>query len=125
MYTKEQITAFVQNDPILQDIIAKKPVTWLNPDKKTMASMPNMPIKKKDIYEAAELWDRFAPFLAKVFPETKKSNGKIESPLQEVSKMKNLLNKNSLNIDGQLLLKCDNALPIAGSIKARGGFFEV
>lgn len=125
MYTKEQITAFVQDDPILQDIIDKKPVTWLNPKKKSMASMPNMPIKQKDIYEAAELWERFAPFLARTFPETKEVGGKIESPLKEIPEMKELLNKATPKIEGRFLLKCDNTLPIAGSIKARGGFFEV
>src|SRR5699024_2840875 len=59
------------------------------------------------------------------FPETRQSDGKIESPLQEIPKMKELLSSQGTPIEGRFFIKCDNALPIAGSIKARGGFFEV
>ncbi|MGO3262756.1 MAG: D-serine ammonia-lyase, partial [Mesonia sp.] len=65
------------------------------------------------------------PFFVKAFPETEKSQGILESPLREISKMKSLLNRNNDEIEGRLLLKCDNELPISGSIKARGGFFEI
>lgn len=125
MYSKEEIHKFVKDTPILKDIMGLKPVVWLNPNKKTMATMPNTPLKKKDMEEAAELWTRFAPFLAAVFPETVESKGEIESPLKEISQMKSRLNSKSTQIKGRLFIKCDNALPIAGSIKARGGFYEV
>src|SRR5690625_15246 len=125
MYSPEKIEAFIKECPILKEIMDKKPVLWLNPQKKSQANMPNMTLKKKDIYEAEELWDRFAPFFEKAFPETSKTNGILESPLKEVPKMKKLLNREHPEIEGRLYVKCDNALPIAGSIKARGGFFEI
>lgn len=125
MYSEENIEGFVEESPILKDIMQAKPVVWLNPKKKIMAKMPHQPLKKKDMLEAATLWDRFTPFLKVAFPETAQTNGVIESPLREVSKMKALLNENSPKIKGRLFVKCDNTLPIAGSIKARGGFFEV
>ena len=71
--------------------------------------------------------DRFASYLQIAFPETARSKGIIESPLSGNSNdgicFKGIYFKQSFN--GELLLKCDNALPISGSIKARGGIYEV
>ncbi len=119
MYSKEKIDSF------LKEIMDLKPVVWLNPNIKSKAEMPAFPLKKEDMESAAQLWERFAPFFVKAFPETAEVNGILESPLKEIQKMKVVLNKENPKIQGRLFLKCDNALPIAGSIKARGGFFEV
>lgn len=60
------------------------------------------------------------------FPFTKFSNGLIESDLKEIPAMKKLIEgRRGFEIPGQLMLKCDHSLPIAGSIKARGGIYEV
>lgn len=125
MYSKTKIDKLVAEAPILQDIIDLKPVSWLNPNLKPMKEMPSFPIKKKDMLAAEKLWQRFAPFFEKAFPETAETKGILESPLQEISKMESVLNQAHPQVEGKLYLKCDNALPIAGSIKARGGFFEV
>jgi D-serine dehydratase len=112
--------------PILKDITALKPVFWINPSLENVKEVPGFPISKNDILEAEERWKRFAPFLEKVFPETKETRGIIESPLRPIPNMKSRLeNYYSGNISGNLYLKCDNELPIAGSIKARGGIYEV
>lgn len=125
MYTKDKIDSFVKTAPILQDIINAKPVSWLNPELKLMKNAPKFPITLKDMKAAEDLWKRFAPFFVKAFPETEKSNGVLESPLQEIPNMQRLLSKENGQIEGRLFLKCDNELPISGSIKARGGFFEI
>ncbi len=125
MYSKEKIDSFLIQAPILKEIMDLKPVVWLNPNIKSKAEMPAFPLKKEDMESAAQLWERFAPFFVKAFPETAEVNGILESPLKEIQKMKVVLNKENPKIQGRLFLKCDNALPIAGSIKARGGFFEV
>src|SRR5690554_5471829 len=122
MYLKGKIEKLIQEVPVLKDIMDLKPVVWLNPNKKTVAEMPSFPIKGEEIFEAEKLWDRFAPFFVKAFPETAETNGILESPLREIAEMKSLLDP---KISGRFMLKCDNALPIAGSIKARGGFYEV
>lgn len=125
MYSQNKMNAFIKAAPILNDIINAQPVTWLNPDLALMKNTPIFPINRADMDDAEGLWQRFAPFFTKAFPETRDSQGVLESPLREISKMKALLNKNTPPIEGRLFLKCDNALPIAGSIKARGGFYEI
>lgn len=122
---KTAVDKLVKEVPLLDKIISLEPVVWLNPNKKNMAEMPLFPLSKDDMFSAERLWDRFMPFFIEAFPETSTTGGIIESPLVEISKMKSLLNEDRPEIEGQLLLKCDNALPIAGSIKARGGFYEV
>ncbi len=125
MYSKTKIDSFVKQAPVLKDIMDLKPIIWLNPNKKSEAEMPAFPLKKEDMDNAAQLWERFAPFFVKAFPETAETKGILESPLREIQNMKARLNQEETKIEGRLFLKCDNALPIAGSIKARGGFFEV
>lgn len=125
MYSPIEIQALEKDAPILKDIIDLKPVTWLNPYKKSMADIASFPFDLMDMEAAEALWKRFAPFFEKAFPETASTNGKIESPLKEISKMKASLNRDKALIQGRLLLKCDSHLAVAGSIKARGGFYEI
>ena len=64
--------------------------------------------------------------VAKVFPETESTQGVIESPLQPVPRMQSELERlYQREICGALYAKYDSHLPIAGSIKARGGVYEV
>ncbi|MFC7062110.1 D-serine ammonia-lyase [Halobacillus seohaensis] len=110
--------------PLLNKITKLEPVVWTNTNCKKMRQVPSLPISKQDIFEAERLWKRFAPFLAKAFPET--SDGIVESPLIEIRKMKERMQEYyQQTFEGSLYLKCDNQLPIAGSIKARGGVYEV
>ena len=76
--------------------------------------------------EAEARLQRFAPYIASAFPETKQENGIIESPLVEITKMQAYLESTyGVTLQGRILLKCDSHLPISGSIKARGGIYEV
>lgn len=122
----KDLKKWIENYPLLNKIIKLQPVVWLNPNKKKMEEITSLPVNKHDMRGAEKLWERFAPYLATAFPETQKTNGIIESLLKEISAMKDDLNKiSTVKIEGGLYLKCDNELPIAGSIKARGGIFEV
>lgn len=110
--------------PLLNEVINFKEVFWTNPLYQTDSESSLLTFK--DILDAEERLFRFAPYIAKVFPETESNNGLIESPLVSVLQMKRELEKiNHIEIPGQLLLKSDSHLPISGSIKARGGIYEV
>ena len=70
---------------------------------------------------------RFAPYIKRVWPEVE--DGIIESPLKEISNFKeafeNASDYSGDGIPGRLFLKCDSHLPISGSVKARGGIYEI
>lgn len=125
MLSASKIKKLVDNTPLLQSVMDKRRVSWINPNRKLQMDFPNFPISMADMKEAEELWNRFAPFFVAAFPETKSTKGILESPLVEIPEMKKYLEAEAGMFQGKLFLKCDNALPIAGSIKARGGFFEV
>ncbi|WP_404452759.1 D-serine ammonia-lyase [Virgibacillus necropolis] len=126
VFSQDDLDKWQQTYPLLNKIMNLDAVLWLNPSMKLMKDLPGIPIDKNDIEGAEQLWQRFAPFLAKEFPETKETNGIIESPLRKIDKMKKELEKDHFSFSGgDLYLKCDNELPIAGSIKSRGGIYEV
>lgn len=95
---------------------------WINP-KLTPYERANLPVDIELIDDAAKRLDRFKPFIAKRFPET--NDGTIESPLRIINGMSDALKKDGAQINGTLLLKMDSHLAIAGSVKARGGVYEV
>ncbi|NDO46228.1 D-serine ammonia-lyase [Clostridium sp. MD294] len=122
--------AFLQqmkNQPLLKKIASEQEVFWLNDeleDAKTALSKIN--ITMSDIEDAQARLARFAPFIQKCFPETQPQNGLIESPLTEIENMKKQLEKEyNVSISGRLFLKQDSHLAISGSVKARGGIYEV
>lgn len=124
MNSISEIEDMADKNAIFKDIIKTRSLLWLNPDKRNREEMSSFPIDQNDMMAAAKLWERFAPFIMEAFPETAESAGIIESPLVKIPEMQKLLEKKG-DFKGKLLLKCDNDLPVTGSIKARGGFFEV
>ncbi len=109
-------------NPLVSEMASCKEIFWINPDSGKHASFD---IGMADIEDAAARLSRFAPYIAKAFPETAKSGGIIESDLAEIGAMKSRLEESLGAISGRLLLKLDNSLPVSGSIKARGGIYEV
>jgi len=113
--------------PLIEKIINTEETFWEND--KTLPfedAARKIPINTLQIQEAENLLNRFSTYISTVFPETRQNNGLIESPVKVIQSMKNQLNeKNDNKINGELILKLDSHLPISGSIKARGGIFEV
>lgn len=103
----------------ISDISHGKEVFWENPEKLPVSEAP-FPISDSEITAAEERFTRFAPFIERVFPETESTHGIIESELVPIPNMQKVL-----CAKGKLYLKMDSHLAVAGSVKARGGFYEV
>ncbi|MBJ7538727.1 D-serine ammonia-lyase [Marinomonas transparens] len=114
-------------NPVVQSLVALNETTWFNPKKVAFESVQGqLPLQMSDMQDAADRLSRFAPYLALVFPDTAVNHGIIESELKPIPAMQSVLSDlMGADIEGRLLMKCDNQLPIAGSIKARGGIYEV
>lgn len=113
-----------QQFPILKELANKHTVLWENTNRQKEATTNLFSLQ--EVEEAEETLSRFSSYLIIAFPELLESQGLIESTIQDISLIKKALEKEfDVSIPGQLILKCDHALPISGSIKARGGIFEV
>ncbi len=113
-----------QQFPILKELASKHTVLWENTNRHKEATTNLFSLQ--EVEEAEETLSRFSSYLIIAFPELLESQGLIESTIQDISLIKKALEKEfDVSIPGQLILKCDHALPISGSIKARGGIFEV
>ena len=123
----ENFSRIMKKDPVIQLMKQGEEVFWLNPQKISFEkSMDHCELGQKDVDEAEQRLLRFAPLIQKYFPETEAQNGLIESPLVEIDAMKQRMNETYESaLEGKLLLKEDSHLAIAGSVKARGGIYEV
>lgn len=121
------IQDWINEYPLINELVATKEVFWSNPKKEAFQTgLEKLPLNEDDVKDAEERLKRFAPYIAKVFPETRKLGGIIESPLVPIQAMREKLsNMYGTPLEGRFLLKCDSHLPISGSIKARGGIYEV
>lgn len=118
---------------IIQHLKSYQELLWINPQKRPFdeaiqiieSQFSDMP-KMDDIIEADKRLRRFAPLFERLFPETQKTNGVIESELSDVEKFQNgIITFIGGRVLGNWYMKKDSHLDIAGSIKARGGVYEV
>ena len=117
----------LKKDPVLTRVAAAKEVLWVNPKlQPAKEGLTKTELGMADILDAQARLARFAPFIQVCFPETAPRKGLIESPLTPIPNMQALLEQRfDAVIPGRLLLKQDSHLAIAGSVKARGGIYEV
>ena len=118
---------FDAEDPVLRSLAAGVPTTWIRQGQPSAESvLRDITIDPSVMESAAHRFERFAPWFASTFPETAEAGGIIESPLVSADVAQADLNERlGADLPGRLWLKRDDALPISGSIKARGGFHEV
>ncbi|MBE6384676.1 MAG: D-serine ammonia-lyase [Lentisphaerae bacterium] len=101
----------------LDALKSRTPFVWLNPDYGKSAVLP---YSLQDVYDAEARLARFAPLLAELFDEAAVQHGIIESELLDIPRLSEKLFPGT-----RMLLKADHNLPVAGSIKARGGIYNV
>jgi D-serine dehydratase len=113
--------------PLIRDLVALQETTWFNPAVAPVAeSISDVGLTAADVADASARLTRFASYLRRAFAETQCSGGIIESDILPVPKLQQLLSERyGQALQGALWLKRDSHLPISGSIKARGGIYEV
>ena len=100
-------------DSVIAALRAYRPVVWHNPHRVPWGrARDDIPFAETEIQKVRDRFHRWAPTLAALFPGEPwlGEPGVIAGPLIE---------------HDSLLLKLDSQLPVAGSIKARGGIHEV
>ncbi len=114
-------------DPAIEaDLRAERPLLWTNPGRRPIAAVrETLAVTRADIEAARDRLARFAPLLALLFPELAAAGGVVESALLPVPAFAARLVREGLPAGDAVYLKADHALPVAGSVKARGGFHAV
>ena len=115
------------DNPLVQCLSRCEESVWINDKKEEFdIAAPRAELGKSDIADASARLGRFASYFKAVFPETEATGGLLESPLREIGGMKAALEeKYDCEIGGKLYIKLDSHLAVSGSIKARGGIYEV
>lgn len=112
-------------DELLSKLCAKTPTLWINEKLGSSLNHSNTPAMA-EIKTAQNRLLRSRDLLVKLFPELAATQGVIESELVELSQLQQHLDVTyHTQHDQKWFLKSDHALPVAGSVKARGGFHEV
>ncbi|RTE66139.1 D-serine ammonia-lyase [Amphritea opalescens] len=116
------IDSTLMDSPFGQSLRQGEPLLWLNTHYQAEESQYPCELTRDDIEQADRRLRHFAPLLQQLFPELASQQGLIESPLLSAL---HLQQQHYPNLSGKLILKADHALPVAGSVKARGGIHEV
>lgn len=125
--TQINIEKLIADYPLVQKLIDLKQVAWFNPGVTTTeAGLSYVGLTLEDVKDAQARLSRFAPYLMEAFPETQVMQGIIESEAVAIPEMQAALAaRYQTPLTGKMYLKKDSHLPISGSIKARGGIYEV
>ena len=124
---KKSVLEWAAEVPVVADMMAMKETVWLNEQQLPFEqAICTSAVSAEDVRDASDRLKRFASYFKKAFPETAKDDGLLESPLCSIPRMKEAMEeKYGQRIRGDLLIKLDSHLAVSGSIKARGGIYEV
>ncbi len=103
----------------------KSTVLWLNDAWQPIGEVGGRStLGLEDVRNAERRLGRYRSLLATLFPELRAVEGDIESTLKAGDALPGLM-LHTKRESGRWLMKADHELPLAGSIKARGGFYEI
>src|SRR5690625_5110515 len=101
------------NEAVLERLKAAEEVFWKNDGYKRREEMTDGAFTMKDIRAAEERLLKFAPLIERLFPETWKDKGIIESPVVRLERMQHHLDEvYGAELNGRLYMKRDDILPI-------------
>lgn len=103
---------------LIEKLQNREPLFWQNPEYDRAENVTGFSLD--DMLSAESRLARFAPLLAQLFDEAAEQFGIIESRLLPVPTL-----AEKLCPGAKILLKADHDLPVAGSVKARGGIYNV
>ncbi|MET4578330.1 D-serine ammonia-lyase [Ottowia thiooxydans] len=116
----------------LESLSKREPILWVNPN---YAPLALVDVQSLEPAQALERFKRHAPVLRRVFAELEASAGQVSSALEPANALADVLagafgpcSRQASLLEparGNWWIKRDDALPVAGSVKARGGFHEV
>lgn len=112
---------------LLEHLSRAEPVFWINPERQRLEDCRrSLALDVAAIHDASDRLARFAPLLAALFPELALTGGLIESELCDVPAYARRVHEQSGDdVAGGMFVKADHLLPVAGSIKSRGGVYAV
>lgn len=110
---------------LLAALRAREPLLWTNPQAAQLPAGAGALVAGFDIESARARLQRFSGLMAALFPELRPLGGAVRSELLELTAFPASLSDERGEPSGAWFLKGDHALPVAGSVKARGGFHEV
>ena len=115
------------DEHVLNNLKTATEVFWRNEGyMEYEAVKPGNAFTMEDIEAAEKRLLKFAPLIVKLFPETERDAGIIESPVVRLAGMQQYLDGvQGMELKGRLYMKRDDILPISGSVKARGGIYEI
>ena len=113
---------------VIPELRSGKPTLWENEQQRPLSA--ELPVQPRDVEDAEARWARMRPLLTHLFPECLTppwgAPGTISSPLTAAPALGLELGLTPSSEGGcRCYLKEDSKLAVCGSVKARGGLFEV
>ncbi|MFS0727544.1 D-serine ammonia-lyase [Paenibacillus sp. 1P07SE] len=113
---------YAEDRAVWLEMLQARPVAWRQP--RNGHRNPDAGPGRAALEKAVRDWERFAPLIRRIYADS--PDGRIRSPLKSIGGYHRLIQERTgTGIAGEWLVKCDHELTGVGSIKARGGIYEV